>query len=144
MNFWTNIAYLNEKDENLSESNVNKITIIQKILNSCRDINEINNILKFIHNIGVEQIKEIKNEIQQKQKIETLEYYLKLKNGNPKWFINKLNELFKYREQILRYSLLNLFWCYIVDFGKAESVWNKIITRSIENQVLSTRSKSNR
>ncbi|CAG8745618.1 4556_t:CDS:2, partial [Gigaspora rosea] len=46
--------------------------------------------------INVEQIKEIKNEIQQKQKIETLEYYLKLKNGNPKWFINKLNELFKY------------------------------------------------
>ncbi|RIB08073.1 hypothetical protein C2G38_2147255 [Gigaspora rosea] len=131
MNFWTNIAYLNEKDENLPENNINKITIIQKTLNSCRDINEINSILKFIQNVGVDRIKEINNNIQQNQKIETIEYYLAQKNGNPKWFINRLNELSKYREQILKYSLLDPFWCYIVDFGKADSIWNKIYERSL-------------
>ncbi|CAG8687018.1 9774_t:CDS:2, partial [Dentiscutata heterogama] len=121
----TNIAYLNEKDENLPENNINKITIIQKTLNSCRDINEINSILKFIQNVGVDQIKKINNNIQQNQKIETIEYYLAQK------FINRLNELSKYREQILKYFLLDPFWCYIVDFGKADSIWNKIYERSL-------------
>ncbi|CAG8818555.1 38237_t:CDS:2, partial [Gigaspora margarita] len=129
--FWTNVAYLNEKDKNLPESNINNITIIRKILNNCKDINEIKSIINFIQYMGVEQIKEIKNTIQKKQKIETLEYYLSQKDGNPKWFINKLNELSKYREQILEYSLLDPFWCYIVDFGKEESVWKKIYTKSL-------------
>ncbi|RIB27838.1 hypothetical protein C2G38_2159610 [Gigaspora rosea] len=64
----------------------------------------------------VDQIKEISNKIQQKQKIETIEYYLAQK------FINKLNELSKYHEQILKYSLLDPFWCYIVDFEKEDSI----------------------
>ncbi|CAG8763223.1 18577_t:CDS:2 [Gigaspora margarita] len=81
--------------------------------------------------MGVDRIKEISNKIQQKQKIETIEYYLAQKNSNPKWFINRLNELSKYREQILKYSLLDPFWCYIVDFGKEDSIWNKIYERSL-------------
>ncbi|CAG8754211.1 22091_t:CDS:2 [Gigaspora margarita] len=54
-----------------------------------------------------------------------------LADGNPKWFINKLNELSKYRKQILEYSLLEPFWCYIVDFGKEKSVWKEIYTKSL-------------
>ncbi|RIB15881.1 hypothetical protein C2G38_2191407 [Gigaspora rosea] len=103
------------------ESHINNLTIIRKIFNNCKDITEIKSIMHFIQNMGVEQIKEIKNTNQQKQKIETLEYYLTLKNGSPKWFINKLNELSKYHEQVLKYSLLDPFWCHIVDFGKEES-----------------------
>ncbi|CAG8477905.1 9337_t:CDS:2 [Racocetra fulgida] len=42
-----------------------------------------------------------------------------------------LNELSKYREQVLKYSLLDPFWCHIVDFGKEESVWKKIYAKSL-------------
>ncbi|CAG8829879.1 5945_t:CDS:2, partial [Gigaspora margarita] len=80
---------------------------------------------------GIDRIKEINNNIQQKQKIETIKYYLIQKNGNPKWFINRLNKLSKYCEQILKYSLLDPFWCYIVDFGKTNLIWNKIYERSL-------------
>lgn len=103
-------------------NNLDALTSIQKILIVCKSISEIDTILKFVHNFRNNQIKELISNVQQKQKIATIEYYLVQKSGNPRWFFNGLDRLSQYLQEILAFPLLDPFWCHIADFEKSYSI----------------------
>ncbi|CAG8852812.1 6069_t:CDS:2, partial [Gigaspora margarita] len=112
-------------------NNLDALTSIQKILIVCKSISEIDTILKFVHNFGNNQIKELISNIQQKQKIATIEYYLVQKSGNPRWFFNGLDRLSQYLQEILAFPLLDPFCrfkteCFELNPNQADDVISAI------------------